>query len=326
MIDESLFPAEGIDGPGSPAGGDSASEAPVGAASFNWNSVGVAVGGGPRLGESAQATLDPPNDHVRLVNLALTTADRTPAVEVTRNAAGDTVTVTGHVPPNLPEFEAYRPIGEPALWTGANVREFLRQRGVQVQGTITRGKVPASARVLADSPSQSIQQIVQAMMKYSNNFMAEMLVRDLSAARGSRPASLASGLGVLKATLDDMGVQGARFELYDASGLSHRNKFRARDLGALLGAISRDFTIYPEYLAALPVAGADGTLHARMRGSPAERWVRAKTGSLDGVVSMAGYAGRRDGAPIVFAFLYNGPVPPDRIHDLFDRLAAEIAR
>ena len=74
------------------------------------------------------------------------------------------------------------------------------------------------------------------------------------------------------------------------------------------------------FLEGLPIAGIDGTLKNRLKDTLSAGWVRAKTGSLDGVVSLAGYAGRRDGKVLTFSFLYNGPQEESSVREAFDQL------
>ena len=85
-----------------------------------------------------------------------------------------------------------------------------------------------------------------------------------------------------------------------------------------------DFRYQPEFIASLPIAGVDGTLKNRFKGTAGERWVRAKTGFLTGVVSLAGFAGRSDGTVIPFVFIYNGSADEYQVRLLFDRLATSI--
>lgn len=85
------------------------------------------------------------------------------------------------------------------------------------------------------------------------------------------------------------------------------------------------FQIFPEALASFPVAGVDGTLKSRMRGTPAEGRVRAKTGLLTGVAGLAGFAGRADGTQVSFVFMFNGrPTHSEDARALFDRMAGEL--
>ncbi len=327
VVDDGLFDRDVIDASRDNARVDRPYDAPVGAASFNWNTAAVYVGGAARAGEPAEVRLDPPNGYVQLRNRAETRAGA-PAIAVDRvvdaAAGGDVIGVTGHVPPGAPPVAVYRNITNPALWTGANLAEFLRQRGIEVQGRVRAGPAPADARRLAEVGGQPIGQIVADMLKYSNNFVAEMLAKDLAAAAGERPATLASGTELVRRAAAALGVPPERLRIANPSGLSYETRLAPRDLGLVLQAIRADFTIFPEFVAALPIAGVDGTLAHRMAGTPAQRWVRAKTGSLNEVVGLAGYAGGKDGSIRAFVFIYNGGMPEARIHQLFDRMAAAV--
>jgi D-alanyl-D-alanine carboxypeptidase/D-alanyl-D-alanine-endopeptidase (penicillin-binding protein 4) len=93
----------------------------------------------------------------------------------------------------------------------------------------------------------------------------------------------------------------------------------------LLVHVQKQFPIFAEMLTALPFAGIDGTLKRRMKGTVAEGWVRAKTGNLNGVISLSGYAGHRDGSVRAFTFIFNGKGGDgENARALFDALAVEL--
>jgi D-alanyl-D-alanine carboxypeptidase/D-alanyl-D-alanine-endopeptidase (penicillin-binding protein 4) len=136
---------------------------------------------------------------------------------------------------------------------------------------------------------------------------------------------MSAGLTRVRAFLEQHGLKKGEYEFINAAGFTRENHFTPMQLGRYLEAVRGDFTSFPEYLVALPIAGVDGTLRSRMKASSAERWVRAKTGLLNGVVGLAGYAGRPNGVIITFAFIYNGGGREDRARALFDRMAAGLA-
>ena len=80
------------------------------------------------------------------------------------------------------------------------------------------------------------------------------------------------------------------------------------------------FSLFPTFLESLPIAGVDGTLKKRMKNTVAEGWVRGKTGYIDNVVSLAGYAGRKDGNILTFSLLYNGPRDESIVREAFDQI------
>ena len=124
-----------------------------------------------------------------------------------------------------------------------------------------------------------------------------------------------------------MGLNDKNLIFTNASGFTRDNRITTAQLGKFLTLMQADFTIFPEYLMSLPIAGVDGTLRSRMKGGKAERWVRAKTGLLNGVVGLAGYAGETDGEILSFAFIFNGsPSKEVQARAFFDKLAAVIAQ
>jgi len=210
------------------------------------------------------------------------------------------------------------------LWSGYNFIEFLRQRGISVSGEVKAGAAPADGAALAGVDSEPLGRIVTDMNKWSNNYVAEMLVKNLAAFEGDRPATMTKGMERVRDFMEKLGFKRADYEFINAAGFTRKNRFSAEQLGRYLEIIRSDFSTFPEYLASLPIAGVDGTLRNRMKDTKATKWVRAKTGLLNGTVGLAGYAGRANGEIVSFAFMYNGPGREDKARALFDRLAALI--
>src|SRR5690606_36889140 len=159
-----------------------------------------------------------------------------------------------------------------------------------------------------------------------SNFIAEMLTKNL-AARRAPPGTLAGGMAVLNGYMAALGLAPDHYQLTNPSGLTRQNRLSATALARVLDDMAGDFRVANEFLASLPIAGIDGTLENRMTATPARGWVRAKTGYIDGVVSLAGFAGRArgdGGGRVTFAFIYNGPAPAYRVRALFDRLSAAL--
>jgi D-alanyl-D-alanine carboxypeptidase/D-alanyl-D-alanine-endopeptidase (penicillin-binding protein 4) len=120
--------------------------------------------------------------------------------------------------------------------------------------------------------------------------------------------------------LDELDVGANEFVLSSPSGLSKSSRLSANALVRVLQDMGNNFQYETEFLASLPIAGVDGTLRKRMRKSPARGWVRAKTGYVDGAITLAGYAGREDGGRVSFAFLYNGFSPGYKVQKLWEEL------
>lgn len=326
VVDDSLFDDVRYDESRQEARVDRAYDAPVGAMSFNWNSINVYVRPGAE-GKPAEVFLDPENSYTRLVNKAITVRGdvNTLAVDRDRDKDGDVVTVSGRIGTAKTEVVIYKSITRPDLWSGHHLKSFLAQRGVVVKGKIRAGRTPEKAALLAEAESKPIEQAVSDMNKFSNNYVAEMLCKQLGAL-GKSPATLKSGMDRVNDHLRGLGLTDKEFLLTNPSGLNRENRFTADGMVKVLLHLRQNFQIQPEFLTSLPIASVDGTLKRRFVGTRGERWVRAKTGLLTGVVALAGYAGRPDGTVYTFAFIANGRTNEARLRQLFDEWLQELLK
>jgi D-alanyl-D-alanine carboxypeptidase/D-alanyl-D-alanine-endopeptidase (penicillin-binding protein 4) len=306
---------------------DRAYDAPTGAMSFNWNSVNVFIRPGKK-GEPAVVFADPENDYIQLKNEVKTvSAGSANSIDVQRESRaageGDVVVVRGKITADSKEITVYKNITRPDLWSGFNFKSFLKQRGIAVHGKIRNGIVPDNAVLLAESESKPIEYILADMNKFSNNYVAEMLAKS-AAAKEQKPGSIAKAMDLEKKYLLQLGVKANDFELQSPSGLTRENRITALALWKVLMDMKNRFEVAPELMNSLPIAGIDGTLKKRMKGGLAERRVRAKTGFLTGVVSLAGYVSRKDGAVIPFVMMYNGSDDENSVRALFDKLCLAV--
>lgn len=329
IVDDSLFDQVRYDISRQKERVDRAYDAPVGAMSFNWNSVNIFVRAGNK-GNEAEVFIDPENDYIRLVNKAKTVAgsgNKLLADRVDdRKFSGDVIHVGGSIGQSLKEVVVFKNITQPDIWAGHNLKSFLAQRGVELTGSVKNGVSPDKAEVLAESESKAIEQIVADMNKFSNNYVAEMLTKNLGVAKKAKGATLADGVLVINEHLKSLGVPGDQYVIESPSGLTRENKMSSYAMWKVLQHLRADFRVQPEFLTSLPIAGVDGTLKRRMKNSQAERWVRAKTGFLTNVVSLAGYAGLEDGRVVTFSFVYNGSTDETKVRAFFDNLLIHLVR
>lgn len=321
VVDDTFFDKVRFDESREDVRVDRAYDAPVGAMSFNWNSVNVFVRPGRKAGESARITLDPENGYTRLVNKTKTVKGSANTIAVDRDATadGDVLKVTGNIGTERDEVVVYKNITKPDLWSGNQLKSFLAQRGVTVTGQIKTGTVPGAARQVAEYDSKGVDDILADMNKFSNNYVAEMLTKNI-ASQSEKPARLATGVAKINDHLKGLGLTAEEYVFKNPSGLTRDNRFSAKAMWKILSHLREDFRVHPELLTSLPIAGVDGTLKKRMIGTKAERWVRAKTGLLNGVTALAGYAGREDGLVFTFVFIHNGSGDESRMRRLFDDL------
>jgi len=279
--------------------------APIGALSANYGAFAVEVRPGAAAGAPLSVALDPPVASLRVVNRGRTGPPGSPSkLVVDRVAAGDVeeVRVAGSLPVGAPPQPFYRSVADPGRYAGALAKLQLEANGVRVGPALSRGGVPLGAVELLAFEGRPLGEIVGLLVKHSNNEIAESLVKALAAQRGAGSWEL--GTALVRERLVGLGLDASGLELVDGSGLSTQNRVSARLLVDALCVAGRSFRVGPELLAALPIAARDGTLRKRAGG--ADGRVRAKTGLLDRVTALAGWAELADGRPAAFAILVNG--------------------
>lgn len=204
----------------------------------------------------------------------------------------------------------------------------LRKAGIKVAGSPRRTTAPAAAQELAGADSAPVGQIVEEVLRISDNEGAEVLAHQVAIAEG-RSGSFADGSTATLAVLRELGVPTDRDVLRDGSGLSRSNRLTTATLLGVL-ALGTD-PAHPELrmlTAGLPVAGFTGSLALRYtEGEEAGRGrVRAKTGTLSGVHGLAGVVTTPDGTQMLFVFLANKVAEPNTLHarERLDELTAAL--
>jgi len=208
----------------------------------------------------------------------------------------------------------------PALSAALLFRDALRRAGVSVAG-VGIGDEHGNEVPLASVDSAPLSEIVRYMDKHSDNFTAELVLKQLGAIENGA-GTTPGGAAYARRLLAEAGVPLAGVRLVDGSGLSLLDRLTVRALEATLRAAWADPDIRPAFLAALPVAGINGTLEDRMRQPPARGNVIAKTGTTFGASALSGYVKRR----YVFSVLQNGnPVSSFWARRAQDRFATALA-
>ncbi len=152
----------------------------------------------------------------------------------------------------------------------------------------------------------NIDQLLLRMMKESDNLYAECLYYQLAAKYNYRPAHARHSRGFERQLLNQLGLNSDNYRLADGSGLSLYNYISPEVLVTLLRYAWRTPHIYQHLLPSLPIAGVDGTLKKRMKKTPAEGNVKAKTGTVTGIISLAGYLTSSNGHQLCFAIINQG--------------------
>jgi D-alanyl-D-alanine carboxypeptidase/D-alanyl-D-alanine-endopeptidase (penicillin-binding protein 4) len=189
----------------------------------------------------------------------------------------------------------------PAYAAAVRFVEVLRDAGIAVQGGVDVHAAPATALPLARINSQRLAKIVRFMDRESDNFTAELLLKQLGALSIDRGTS-AAGASEVTHVLASAGVPMQGVRIVDGSGLSRLDRLTVNALVGILRVSWASPDVRPTLVASLPVAGVNGTLQDRLRLGPARGIVRAKTGTTNLASALAGYVGGR----YAFAVLQNG--------------------
>ncbi|MFI5690813.1 D-alanyl-D-alanine carboxypeptidase/D-alanyl-D-alanine-endopeptidase [Kribbella sp. NPDC051586] len=201
----------------------------------------------------------------------------------------------------------------PAQAAATSFSKLLGTYGITVAPTVKAATAQAKVAPLAQVKSPTLGQIVEYINQHSDNDGAEVLLRQVGIATGNG-GSYVGGVKGVRATLTKLGLDVSKARIYDGSGLTRANKVPLDLLaGAVRVAISKDHPELRHLLSGLPVAGFNGSLRERFTTagtSPGTGLVHAKTGTLTGVHSLAGYARDRSGTLLVFAVASDSvPVP-----------------
>lgn len=181
----------------------------------------------------------------------------------------------------------------------------LRKAGIVVWASDSEGRVPHDARLMA-TRSHSIGEVMQRMLKQSDNLYAESMLYQIAHHESGAWAAAKSARNVVRRLLTRIGLKGSDYAIADGSGLSLYNYVSAEALTLMLRYAYQHENIYTTFYRSLPIAGIDGTLEKRMRGTKAARNVHAKTGTVTGIRSLSGYLTASNGHEIAFTIINQG--------------------
>ncbi len=321
----------------------SADGAEVSALTVNNNALDVFVRPGASAGSPATVTTGPVTSVVRIVNRVTTGARGTRRdVTVVRPLGENVLEVSGSVPlgnaePSDKGYVGSFAVTRPALIFVDLLRTALAQRGVIITGqtqTINaraRSNLPLQTSALveiANVQSQPLSVIAAQCLKPSQNLYAELLLRTLGRVMGTvdpKVITADAGSEVIRTFLREAGIGAREIVIADGSGLSRHNLITADATMRLLVYMHRH-RYASAFREALPIAGVDGTLKNRMKNTPAERNLRAKTGTINTVATLSGYVTSASGERLVFSVLLNNyPEAPSERRVYLDTIAIALA-
>jgi D-alanyl-D-alanine carboxypeptidase/D-alanyl-D-alanine-endopeptidase (penicillin-binding protein 4) len=277
----------------------------VSALSLNENLIAVSVSPSAP-GQPATVVLEPSTSAIPLVANVRTVAGGGARLGFRKFGDG-TIQANGSIGTRAGTRKYVYIVEDPASFATGAFRNALIARGIRVDGGIQLGKAPPNAAKIASLRSPPLASMVAAMNRESINHYAELLFRD--AARGPK-RDIVGSVQTASSLLDEffatkVGADTTRLVFADGSGLSILDRVTPRAQVQLLGYAHRA-SWGPWLHSSLPVAGDSELLKRRMRNTPAEGNLHAKTGTTNDVIALAGYVTAVNGEVLAFSFLYNG--------------------
>jgi D-alanyl-D-alanine carboxypeptidase/D-alanyl-D-alanine-endopeptidase (penicillin-binding protein 4) len=280
---------------------------------LNWNTLQLALTPAARTNESVAVAAEPPLAGVVIDNRLLTSD--APCVVWYRDLEarlepGRRLVLSGNLPASCgPRNWSAAPL--PAADYGtALVAGLWTEIGGQLRGQVRQGTTPTDAETRFTEDSPPLADVVRDMNKWSSNVIARELLATLGAVSPAgalgAPDMVAGGARVAAEQLAAAGIDTTGLVIENGSGLSRIERISAASLGEMLIVAWRRPWM-PEYIAALPVAGVDGTARKRLAGSPANGQAHIKTGTLNGVRAIGGYLLDRHGRRHALVMMVNHP-------------------
>lgn len=300
--------------------GQRAYETGASALSFNFNSLTFLIC--PTVpGQPARVSVDPFEVPVKIIG-SVTTGRGAGTVSVDEVERQDkhfmNFLVGGQLGVHEDCRKVYRSVKDPVQYFTSTFVDLLQEVGIEVSGNWERAAAGGATDLLYKAESRPLRDLVSDMNHFSNNFIANQLLLAVS-----NDGSWTGGLQVLESLLSKVSQGQAQAQLVDASGLNHENRVSAESLLRLLQEGLGDPRVGPELLYSLPVGDQSGTLKDRPFDAPL---VRAKTGTLDGVSSLAGLVQARSGHEYLFVIIQNGMGSWDKAKAIEDKIVAAVAR
>ena len=299
--------------------------AELSALTINDNAIDLTVKPGMSVGFPVVITSGPPaTSFMTIANHATTAARGSRSdLHIYRGLGANTLEISGSLPLGDTGFIGGVAVPDPALAFVSMLRDALVKRGVKIDGRLRTVDARSGGSIVPSSPAgpapieiASLQSppfsiIAAHTLKPSQNQYTELILRTLGKIQPPNPNDATrardnedAGLEVVTSFLRQAGVGESEIALNDGSGLSRNDLISANTTVQLLTFMTKH-RYFAQFRDALPIAGVDGTLRTRMRGTPAEGNVRAKTGSLSSVASLSGYVTTAAGEHLVFSMMLN---------------------
>ena len=260
-------------------------------------------------GKQTSVSLTPVTNVLQVVNHSKTGPKGSKnTLKITRQLGTNKVTITGNSPIGSSGKKEWISVTNPTMYALDIFKKSLSEKGItfSTSSKIVQGKTPKNAKALTSRKSMPLKELIIPFMKMSNNTHAGMLAKEMGKVAYGE-GSWDKGLLVMREYADSVGLKTSKWKFEDASGLSYSNKITSSELSQLLYVVRAE-PWYNTFYTSLPVAGEKdrfigGTLRKRLNVAPAKGNIHAKTGSLENIKSLAGYAKTKEGEILIFSVL-----------------------
>jgi len=295
--------------------------------SLNENVVDVRISPGKASGLPAVVTLFPPAGIFSIVNKAVT-SNKDQTISVYPGENNNRITIAGSIPVSYSTMEIYVNVHQPALYTASVFAKILKARGIKIKGHVRLIDLKKESYkrnelvLLCSHKSPPLPRAIAYINKESDNLSAEMLLKTLGGIYNGYGTS-ENGSSIVKGFLGYIGTDVKGLTMVDGSGLSPENRVTARIIVDILTFMNNS-EYRKSFIDSLSVAGVDGTLKKRFRGTRANGNLKGKTGTLNGVSALSGYVTTSYGQSLVFSIVSNN-VPEWAAKDGEDRIVTVLA-
>jgi D-alanyl-D-alanine carboxypeptidase/D-alanyl-D-alanine-endopeptidase (penicillin-binding protein 4) len=305
--------------------------APVSAFAVDFNSFTVYVKPAANEGEKPVVFIEPPLSKYFKVKNSAITSRRGNTIDVDIKPGKDflEVIIKGEIGINQKGKKFNRRVEDPDSYALEVLKWFFDIHGLKVRGKFKVKEVPQEdVKLFYTYYSEPLMTVIRDLNKHSNNFSADQLLKHLGGIVYGPPATFEKGLNVIDDFAKVAGVDKSEYHFTNGSGLSHENRVSTEAIVKLLNYVYSNFQIMPDFLSSLSIASADGTIRKRFFGTPCELKTRAKTGTIDGVASIAGYTINSKSEIISFAIIANNFEPKRyrEITEILDSIVVEISK
>ena len=291
--------------------------------SFNNNAVDLEVFAEGDIGDTPRITWFPDStDYVDFENNQVITHPATEYDEYyRRELGGNKIELGSSLPQGYYEDESLS-IDDPNMFFLDSFKDYLNQNGIKFDGGIVVYGQPFkydTTQVLASHRSNELSKLIDWANKESDNFYTEMLLKTLSAEKGRQPGSFEHGIKQVRTFVANLGIDTTYVQINDGSGMAGGNFNKTSILSDLLVKM-QDHKEFDVYFNSMSVAGIDGTLAYRMKGTPLYKNFKGKSGFVTGVRTLSGYFEAKSGKKLIVSLASNNYIsekvrPIDAVHE-----------